>query len=119
VRSHGPPFTEARAKRVRKAMVLMTDGANTRSNFAYGYHEGADVPTAVTTMLTLCDNIKQAGIHLYTVAFDIAVAERAVIDQLRACASGSGSAFAADDGTALVQAFSDIARHVQKLRLVQ
>jgi Flp pilus assembly protein TadG len=58
--SHDPPFTEARAKGVRKAMVLMTDGANTRSNFAFGYHEGTNVATAVDSMLTLCDK-HQAG----------------------------------------------------------
>jgi hypothetical protein len=117
--SHGPPFTEARAKSVRKAMVLMTDGANTRSNFAFGYHEGTDVALAVNSMLTLCDNIKQAGIHLYTVAFDIAAAERAVIDQLRECASDSASAFAAEDGSTLIQVFSDITRQLQKLRLAR
>ena len=117
VLTHDPPFTEARAKGVRKAMVLMTDGANSRSNFAFGYHEGDDIAAAVRTMLTLCSNIKRAGIHLYTVGFDIAVAERAVVDQLRECASDSNSAFAADGSTAFIQAFSDITRQLQKLRL--
>jgi Flp pilus assembly protein TadG len=117
VLSQDAPFTEARAKGVRKAVVLMTDGANTRSNFAYGFHEGLDIPTAVRAMLTLCSNIKQSGIHLYTVAFDIAAAERAVVDQLRECASDSGSAFDADGSAALIQAFSDITRQLQKLRL--
>jgi Flp pilus assembly protein TadG len=70
VLTHDPPFTEARAKGVRKAMVLMTDGANSRSHFAYGIHNGDNIPAAVRTMLTLCGNIKQAGIHVYTVAFD-------------------------------------------------
>jgi Flp pilus assembly protein TadG len=117
VLSHHPPFTEARAKNVRKAMVLMTDGANTRSNFAFGFHEGRDIPLAVDTMLTLCSNIKETGIHLYTVAFAIPVTDQPVIDQLRECASDSGSAFTADDGAALVQTFSDITRQLQKLRL--
>jgi Flp pilus assembly protein TadG len=117
VLTHYPPFTEARAKGVRKAMVLMTDGANSRSHFAFGYHEAKDIAAAIRTMLTLCTNIKQAGIHLYTVAFDIAVAERAVVDQLRECASDSGSAFVADGGPALIQAFSDITQQLQKLRL--
>src|SRR5262245_11908394 len=119
VLSHDPPFTEARAKGVRKAMVLMTDGANSRSHFAYDLHEGADIAAAVRTMLTLCNNIKQAGIHLYTVGFDIAVADRAVVDQLRECASDSESAFAADGSTAFIQAFSDITKQLQKLRLAR
>ena len=68
-------------------------------------------------MLTLCSNIKETGIHLYTVAFAIPVTDPPVIDQLRECASDSGSAFTADDGAALVQTFSDITRQLQKLRL--
>src|SRR5262245_21470432 len=110
VLTHDPPYIEARVKGVRKAMLLMTDGENNRSYYSYGLHEGLDLASAVKTMLSLCTNIKQAGIHLYTVAFDIAVAERAVVDQLKECASDSRSAFVADDGTALVQTFSDIAR---------
>jgi von Willebrand factor type A domain len=117
VLTHDAPFTEARAKGVRKAMVLMTDGSNSRSHFAYGIHEGTDIPAAVRTMLTLCRNIKQAGIHVYTVAFDPPVAERAVVDQLKECASDSGSAFVADDSTAFIQAFGDITRQLQRLRL--
>jgi hypothetical protein len=54
---------------------------------------------------------------LYTVAFAIPVTDQPVIDQLRECASDSGSAFTADDGAALVQTFSDITRQLQKLRL--
>ena len=116
VLTHDPPFTEARAKGVRKALVLMTDGANSRS-LAFGFHEGDDKAAAARTMLTLCRNIKQAGIHVYTVAFDISVADRAVINQLEECASDSGSAFVANDSTALIQAFGDITRQLQRLRL--
>ena len=118
VLSRDPPFTEAKASG-RKAMVLMTDGENNRSNFAYGYHEGTNVPAAVATMLTLCSNIKQAGIHLYTVAFAISGADLPVIGQLRTCASDSGSAFAADDGTALIQVFRDITKQLKVLRLAR
>ncbi len=114
-----PPFTQARASGVRKAMVLMTDGENSVSNFAFGYHDHTDIAAAVRTMLTLCSNIKQAGIHLYTVAFAISAADQAVIGELRQCASDSASAFTADDGTALTKTFRDIAKQLQVLRLAR
>src|SRR5262245_44030194 len=60
VLSPDPPFSEARAKGVRKAMVLMSDGKNTNSlSPSGGGHEGNDLAAAVQTMLTLCSNIKQ------------------------------------------------------------
>jgi hypothetical protein len=40
-----------------------------------------------------------------------------VVDQLKECASDSGSAFVADDSTAFIQAFGDITRQLQRLRL--
>jgi Flp pilus assembly protein TadG len=115
-----PPFSEARAKGVRKAMVLMTDGANTATLFPGGFHQPDPNPAqTVNTMLTLCSNIKQAGIHLYTVAFAISGADLPVIGQLRTCASDSGSAFTADDGTALIQVFRDITKQLKVLRLAR
>jgi Flp pilus assembly protein TadG len=120
VLSPDPPFTEARAKGVRKAMVLMTDGKNTNSlSPSGGGHEGTDLAAAVQTMLTLCSNIKQDGIHLYTVAFAIPANEREVVGQLKDCASDSASAFTADNGTELIQAFRDITSQLQLLRLAR
>lgn len=100
-------------------MVLMTDGLNNRSLYPNGFHERGDGAAAATTMLILCSNIKQAGIHLFTVAFAISAADRAVIDQFRECASDGASAFTADDGTALIQTFRDIGRQLQLLRLAR
>jgi Flp pilus assembly protein TadG len=115
-----PPFSEARAKGVRKAMVLMTDGANTATLFPGGFHQPDPNPAqTVNTMLTLCSNIKQAGIHLYTVAFAISGADLPVIGQLRTCAGDGGSAFTADDGTALIQVFRDITKQLKVLRLAR
>jgi Mg-chelatase subunit ChlD len=112
------PFTEARTRGVHKAMVLMSDGENSVAITEAGFHfRTGDPNPANKATLTLCGNIKQAGIHLYTVAFQIP--DQKTINVLRDCASDHDSAFSADNGTALVQAFSDIARHVQKLRLVQ
>jgi Flp pilus assembly protein TadG len=115
-----PPFSEARAKGVRKAMVLMTDGKNTATLFPGGFHQpDPNTLQTVNTMLTLCSNIKQAGIHLYTVAFAISGADLPVIGQLRDCASDSASAFTADDSSALVQVFRDIAKQLKVLRLAR
>ena len=100
-------------------MVLMSDGRNSVSNFAYGMHQGNDIALAVATMLTLCGNIKQAGIQIYTVAFAVPAKERELIGQLRECASDGGSAFIAEDGAALTQTFRDIAKQLQLLRLAR
>jgi Mg-chelatase subunit ChlD len=118
VLSPAPPFTEARDRGVRKAMVLMTDGKNSSAITEAGFHllTGNPDPANKAT-LTLCGNIRQAGIHLYTVAFQIP--DQKTIDVLRHCASDRDSAFSADNGHALVQAFGDITRHLQKLRLAR
>ena len=72
------PFTEgsdeetAREENISKVIVLMTDGANTCRRYGGGYVEcGVSSTQADARMRQLCTNIKDAGIYIITVAYDI------------------------------------------------
>jgi Flp pilus assembly protein TadG len=59
-------YTDIAAKGGKKAMVLMTDGANTLAENSDGSHGGClpDCSATDTLMLQLCQNIKDSGIIL-------------------------------------------------------
>lgn len=103
---------------VEKVMVLMTDGANTRSpNYITKNHGGSDVALANARTAELCTNIKAAGIKIYTVAFD--VDEEDVKDMLRACASSDRQFYDAEDATELETAFANIGANLSPLRIAR
>jgi hypothetical protein len=120
------PFTEAKTAqemadaRGSKALVLMTDGDNTIKPEQYPWHfkaNGASNWGAVADQKTaeLCDNIKSAGITIYTVA--LKVTNENSRQMLQNCASSPAMAFNADDNTALVEAFKNIAGQLVAVRL--
>jgi Flp pilus assembly protein TadG len=103
---------------VQKVLVLMTDGANTRSpDYGAGSHSGADVALANSRSAELCSNIKDKGIKIYTVAFD--VADNAVKDMLRDCASSPADFYDAEDGAELETAFAEIGANLSPLRIAR
>lgn len=123
------PLTEAAtmsaitAKGGKKVMVLMTDGANTVSPYADGSF-GAHGDTAYgngtyTDKLTasLCTKIKNQGIIVYTVSFD--VTDASIQTLLRDCASDPAKSYVADDAVELVSAFNDIGVSLTELRLTR
>lgn len=97
----------------QKIAVLMTDGE-------YNYWGGAssNVSTTNNKALTLCTGMKNAGITVYTVGFDLG-GSTAAINMLRSCASDPSKFYNADDGSALRAAFRDIALQIATLRLSQ
>lgn len=107
VLSPNAPFADGAANSadVRKIMVLMTDGANTKSP-NYPDHEGGDVTLADQLTAELCANIKSAGITIYTIAF--AVTDVATSDRLAACSSGPPFTYSATTVTQLQDAFKSI-----------
>ncbi len=130
------PYTEGKpysAQNNIKAMVLMTDGDNTisaasnhnLSSFTgYGYLSKArlgttNASTAETRLdqktSRLCTNVKNAGIRLYTIAFQ--VSNSTTLNLLRNCASSPENFFATSTGTALSDAFRVIATELASLRL--
>lgn len=123
------PLTEARdASEIadlggRKVLVLMTDGSNTTSPYgADEYRLNAetsygDATYANQLTTTLCDNIKDEGIEIYTVLFD--VTDQSVTSLLEDCASAPANSFVAADSDELIDAFSAIGKAVKQLRLTE
>ena len=135
--SPGAPFTEGTSyddQETVKAMILLTDGENTiapRNNHnksyytAYGYLNkqrlGTDSQYTAITKLngktsTLCQNIKAAGIRLYTITFDLAN-NTSVQSLMRDCASSPSMYFNSPTNDELRNAFQTIAGDLSKLRL--
>jgi Flp pilus assembly protein TadG len=125
--SNRAPFTESAddpstaGGGVRKYLVLMTDGANTRSpRWPEGDHEGSDPVVANQLTREACDNIKadsQSKIEIFTIAFE--VADESIKDILRYCATPGGAFFDAVDYTRLIAAFNDIGSNISLVRLAQ
>lgn len=99
-----------------KALVLMTDGDNTKSA-DYPYHGGNDDAAADAKTTELCENVKKDGISVYTVAFK--VGKISTKTMLKSCASNPGQAFDATDDAALLAAFGDIAASLAQVRLTK
>ena len=129
---------------VRKVIVLMTDGANTKKAWGkwnglenesaswkkklgyrsmhnttdvYGHNgtwNAASAANAITA--ELCANIKTKDIMVYTIGFDIE--EDSDIENLmKACAGKGGQYFSADNSTELADAFKEIGKSLLNLRL--
>ena len=125
--SNRGPFTESAddaataGGSVRKYLVLMTDGFNTRSpRYPEGDHEGSDPALANQLTRATCDNIKadsESKIEIYTIAFE--VADEGVKDILRCCATPGGAFFDAVDYSKLLTAFSEIGNSVNVARIAK
>lgn len=107
---------------VTKAVLLMTDGD---FNSAYGNGGGGLGSSARTDVLVpgsspyqakqLCDNMKAAGIRIYSVAFMAPIAAESL---LKDC-SGESNFYDASNTTQLKAAFRDIASKLTSLKLSQ
>jgi Flp pilus assembly protein TadG len=102
------------SKAAKKAIVLMTDGANTRSP-NYPDHEGYDATKANQLMAETCAAIKAQKITVYTVAFN--VTDQAAKDRLSACASSPAQFFDAPSASQLSTAFQRIGQTLAALYL--
>jgi Flp pilus assembly protein TadG len=99
-----------------KALVLMTDGANTVSADDK-YHWGNDVGKANAKTTALCNNVKADNIVVYTVGF--MVDDVTAQNVLKDCASDPSKAFNADNASALSEAFQSIAGSLTATRLTK
>jgi hypothetical protein len=138
--SPGAPFTDGRPYSTNnntKVLILMTDGQNTyypNSKFLkswyeiYGYVERNHLGTTSTSSSTLtqimdqrtlqvCNNVKAAGIIIYTVAFQIPGDQAGALDLLNSCASDKDKYFAPGTEAELLAAFNAIGRDISELRL--
>ena len=111
-----------------KVVILMTDGVyNTIGGVNYG-DTSTQATTASSISVDLCTNMKDAGVTVYTVGFDLdsignAAAKTRATDTLKACAGRKGNAhpedffFKAKTGDELRGAFNHIASDIIRLRL--
>lgn len=125
--SNRAPFTESAddpntaSGTVRKYLVLMTDGYNTKSpRYPEQDHEGSDITLANQLTKDVCDNIKadtESKIEIYTIAFE--VTDEPIKDILRYCATPGGAFFDAVDYSKLLAAFNDIGQSVSVARIAK
>lgn len=128
--SNPVPFTEAevydasgRNLEPRKAIVLMTDGANSKlMNAGNGRHDGnpgngQPATQANTYTAELCTNIKAQKIEVFTVAFQ--VPDAAAKTMLQTCASDAQHYFDATDSAALDASFAAIAQAMRAIYIAK
>ena len=108
------PFTGGRAN-TKQVMVIMTDGGNSmvkgggrthpRINFG-GPNETTDVNRVTDHTETLCQNVKNDNIEVFTIAFE--VTDAATRNMLSGCADSTANYFDARNAQQLEDAFEDI-----------
>jgi Flp pilus assembly protein TadG len=131
VLSPSAPFTEGSAYdpnrlRPRKALVLMTDGDNT---LQYRASDGRHVALSGTTAqqatqktasdtdtASLCTYAKGQGIEVFTVSFGTLTSAADTL--LRGCADDEDHYFPAANAAELTEAFQEIGRKLQFVRIV-
>lgn len=100
------------------AVIFMTDGFNTRSQEGV-LHNGSTEENGVTLGATICENIKDDGIHMYTVAYAMPTIEDAEPTEtmLRNCASDASSSYNPDNAAQLKSDFKEIGNKLKNVRL--
>ncbi|MCP4933132.1 MAG: VWA domain-containing protein [bacterium] len=121
----GVPYTD---ESVRKVIILMTDGNNSRSmrletgnetinhNGEIYSSNARDQSDANTITSELCANIQAKKIMIFTIAFE--VPEGSEIEEImKACAGNGGRYYDADNSVELANAFAQIGLSLLNLRL--
>ncbi len=123
VLSSGEPFvggvskSQAKKDKIKKYLILMTDGDNTKSAQLPGApsHWGSDVTQANSWTAKACNNIKSEDISVFTVTFGTLTNETK--DLIQNCASNSSQYYHATTGNDLKAAFNDIQAQISALHL--
>jgi Flp pilus assembly protein TadG len=96
-------------------IILFTDGLNTGDRWN---GDLSDTSSAVDSkMNTLCTNIKNSGVTIYTVQIDTDGAGQSAV--LPACASGPGNFFMLTQPSQINTAFTQIGTSISKLRVAR
>jgi len=100
---------------LKKIAILMTDGEYNLERDSQGVTVGddgagssANGKTSAQQAVEICTRMKNDGIEVYTVGFDLG-GNSTAINTLSSCASNAAHAYLADNGEQLKQAFRDIA----------
>lgn len=99
-----------------KALILMTDGENTKSP-DYPTHNNENIILANNLTDELCDGVKAEEIIVYTIAFD--VSDQTVKFLLEDCATTPSHYFDAENAAELDAAFESIATSLRNISLSQ
>jgi Flp pilus assembly protein TadG len=104
----------------RKAVVMMTDGANTVHQYysAYGPTQDNNITTYKLNerLADVCENIKADGAIIYTVTFSYGVNE-STKDYYRQCATSPDYYYDAPDQEDLISVFEKISRELSNLHI--
>lgn len=101
----------------KRFVVLMTDGENTATP-TYPEHDGGREGTLANSLTSqICANIKNDGIEVFTIAFEVDTST--VKSLLRNCASSPDRFYDAANSTQLASAFTGIVRQMSSLRIVR
>jgi Flp pilus assembly protein TadG len=95
----------------KKAIILMTDGLNTQNRWT------TNAATIDARQKLLCDNIKAAGIIIYTVQVNTDGDPTQSV--LQYCASGSDKFFVLTSASQIMAAFNSIGTSLSKLRIAR
>lgn len=113
------PFADAAPtsqQDVRKFMIVMTDGTNTKSP-DYPYHWGTDATLANQLTIEACTNIKASGVTIYTVVFGVDDPTGAQL--MKDCATSAGNYYSAATGADLSAAFNSIGQSLVAIHLTK
>ncbi len=103
-----------------KIAILMTDGEyNTQydSNGIAASDYGAANGSSTQQARALCTSMKNAGIIVYSIGFELSGPSSQSYQTLKNCASDETKFYDAEDGVQLQQAFRDIGLKLSKLYL--
>lgn len=124
VLSPSEPFSELAGKTSGKpAIVLMSDGENTKSVNFWGdepdevHHYGGDKTEANQTTLDTCEYIKAKSVEIYAIAFQ--VDDPDTISMLKDCATSYMHYFDAGSMTELNTAFNQVADSFRDIALAE
>jgi len=117
------PFSEGAAydsknKQPRKAIVLMTDGANTQYSTSSGSVATANASQLATTysdQKKVCDYAKGKKIEIYAIGFG--VTDPTSLAALQYCATDTSHYFDAKSSADLIAAFKTIGGQLTKVRI--
>lgn len=112
--SEGVSFATLKEERGTKALILMTDGDNTKAP-DYPTHASPDQILANNLTKEICANIKTDEIVIYTIAFE--VDDVTIKDILESCATTPSHYFDAANADDLIDAFSSIGSSLRSLSL--
>jgi Flp pilus assembly protein TadG/uncharacterized protein YegL len=98
-----------------KVIIFMTDGTNTQNRWDYSWYDGSPGQVAIDNRMKLaCQNVKAAGITLYTIQ---------MIDGndqlLKDCASSADKYFKITSANQTVDVFTKIATNLSRLRVAK